>query len=244
MRDVYLSPSQRGAYERILARAATYKSALASDTGERGVVGLVAKWNTDADGYDAIGCVGLASIKRDCAEQLRAALRAQPAGGGVCVYCDAYNASVQEAALTQPQPVDEPCGCRDYCADHGREDIEVTPDSVEYCNECSSDGGTGELCTPMPDGCDMLNDAANVQARSFMCPAHAAEHVKFCAEARTPPESGGQGVEHIGWEGRTVWPGVEPAGWWGMANRPDEVPLAHPHTQYRRIYAGPEEGGV
>jgi len=37
MRDVYLSPSQRGAYERILARAATYKSALASDTGERGV---------------------------------------------------------------------------------------------------------------------------------------------------------------------------------------------------------------
>jgi len=38
MRDVYLSPSQRGAYERILARAATYKSALASDTGERGGV--------------------------------------------------------------------------------------------------------------------------------------------------------------------------------------------------------------
>jgi hypothetical protein len=54
----------------------------------------------------------------------------------------------------------------------------------------------------------------------------------------------GQGFEHIGWEGRTVWPGVEPAGWWGMANRPDETPLAHPHTQYRRIYAGPAEGAV
>ena len=54
----------------------------------------------------------------------------------------------------------------------------------------------------------------------------------------------GQGFEHIGWEGRTVWPGVEPAGWWGMANRPDEPPLPHPHTQHRRIYAGPAEGDV
>lgn len=53
-----------------------------------------------------------------------------------------------------------------------------------------------------------------------------------------------EGMEHIGWEGRTVWPGVGPAGWWGMANRPEETPLAHPHTQYRRIYAGPAEGGV
>lgn len=33
---------------------------------------LAQKWRDDADEYEAIGCTGLASIKRDCADQLDA----------------------------------------------------------------------------------------------------------------------------------------------------------------------------
>jgi hypothetical protein len=89
------------------------------------------------------------------------------------------------------------CGCRNFCEDHGREFIEVTPDGEEYCHECSADGETGELCAPMAGSCDMLSQKANEFQRSFMCPDHAAENVKFCAECyderATPPKPASDG---------------------------------------------------
>lgn len=208
---------------------------LASDTGERGVGAL----GELADAWEAAArfrcgipdCHGNKALA-SCAEQLRAALRAQPAGGevklercpdgcyrpkatsaddcaaGCCAkwYAVRDGDAAAECAklaafwspLTQPQPAEGgKCGCLDFCEDHGREFIEVTPDGEEYCHECSSDDGSGELCTPMAGSCDMLSQRSNEFQRSFMCPAHAVENVKFCdesyAERATQPESGGQG---------------------------------------------------
>lgn len=116
--------------------------------------------------------------------------------------CIVNNAG-EERALTRPQPVEGggPCGCLNFCEHHGREFIEVAPDAEEYCHECSADDGSGELCTPMAGSCDMLSQRSNEFQRSFMCPAHAAENVKFCedsyAERTTPPESGGQGAVEV-----------------------------------------------
>lgn len=94
---------------------------------------------------------------------------------------------------------------------------------------------------------ELLAEAAGISVFALETAA-GAPHVLVSdalrAIARALEQPAQEGMEHIGWEGRMVWPGVEPAGWWGMANRPEETPLAHPHTQYRRIYAGPAEGGV
>lgn len=98
------------------------------------------------------------------------------------VYVVAHPAPQQPA----PKPdavADEPCGCKSFCEHHGREFIEITEDGEEYCHECSADGFSGELCSPMAGSCDMRNPEANEFERSFMCPTHAAEHKAFCRES-------------------------------------------------------------
>lgn len=79
--------------------------------------------------------------------------------------------------------VEEPCGCVEFCETHGRDEIETDDDGSEFCNECAADGWTGELCSPTPHSCSLSHPKSNEWVRQFMCPAHAAEHVEFCAEA-------------------------------------------------------------
>ena len=113
----------------------TIEAALASDTGERGVVeDLVAQWRRRGRQVVSTWPDDLRAYRyiEQCADELAAALRAQPAGGGwFCPTCDesvpshhvTFNETHDERAggcgkdvvgsgesLTQPQPVIEGAG--------------------------------------------------------------------------------------------------------------------------------------
>ena len=75
------------------------------------------------------------------------------------------------------------CNCKQFCETHGRDEIAIAPDGSEYCGECAADGWSGELCNTNHEACDMRSQEANEWERQFMCPQHAAEHLKFCEEA-------------------------------------------------------------